>query len=38
MNQNLVFDYQEAARDLNFAPRQFVLRREDIFADEDSKA
>lgn len=30
MNQDLVFDHQEAARDLAFAPRRFVLAPEDL--------
>ena len=30
MNRDLVFDHGEAARDLGFAPRPFVLTREDL--------
>ncbi|MBN1474634.1 MAG: SDR family oxidoreductase [Syntrophaceae bacterium] len=31
MNQNLVFDHHEAKRDLNFAPREFMLTHDDIY-------
>jgi len=30
MNQNLVFDHEDACRDLGFSPRPFLLTREDL--------
>ena len=30
MNQNLVFDHEDASRDLGFSPRPFLLTREDL--------
>jgi len=30
MNQNMVFEYDEAARDLGFSPRPFMLEEKDI--------
>jgi hypothetical protein len=30
MNQDLVFDHGDAARDLGFAPRAFVLSKPDL--------
>lgn len=32
MNRDLVFDHSDAARDLGFAPRRFVLSAEDVLA------
>jgi nucleoside-diphosphate-sugar epimerase len=33
MNQNLVFDHEDASRDLGFCPRPFLLTREDLPGD-----
>jgi len=30
MNQDLVFDHEDACRDLGFSPRPFMLTREDL--------
>ena len=32
MNQNLIFDHQDASRDLGFSPRTFLLTREDLYS------